>query len=768
MNRQRREIIKLDDGWQRIEKGGLQAFLERVEACNTEELNARPNPVSEMTEIIDIVFQMCIQREPNNYSGAVYDRVQERTRNYFKKDFVDALRKKQERSDLSFLEEFSTRWKQCGFTVGGMKRMFNYLNRYHVPNSDGLLELAENGYDIFKKEVFNKFKGDLRDTLLRFVEADRNGDIVNPTLMKDCVYVFVDLGINLPTEFKANNLAIYEEEFQTAFINQTKQYYQLSAEKWLQQKSTPEYLIEVEQVQNNEMTRLVQYLHAGTSKSPLMHCLRETLLRKYQTQLLEQDSGLIRMLDEQSSDDLERLYHLYREVAGGIQPIADTFKAYISSLGYKYIDDAKQAESEDKKGEAAGKMDLIAKIIALHERFHGHVNNDFDNNALISRALKDAFEEFINKTNYVVRYLAKYAHNFMIRGGPAEGLTDGQKEEQMNHIRMIYGYIRDKDVFEREYQLYLSHRLLNSTSASDAMEQKMIGLLKAECGYHWAQKLEDMFKDMQTSKEVMKEFTRNHREQFDFDIQVNICEYGKWPESVDQKKLNAMSAPGELNDLYMRLKNFYENKHAGRKFFVRWDKGSGEALVTFNRKAKTEKILVFKSTYQIMVMLCFNEKNAQGKPIWKYQELKDKLGIPEAELKTALLPLIHPKLQVLQKRPGGKKIEPDHMFRLNGKFKNAAKRIPVPVFRVVQQAKAPEVPAEIAQQRRHQMDAAVVRIMKARRQFTVQELLGEVIQQLQARFQPDPRLIRKRIEVLIAQDYLERDEDDRNTLIYKQ
>jgi len=768
MNRQRREIIKLEDGWSRIEKKGLQAFLERVEACNTDELNCRPNPVDEMTEIIDIVFQMCIQREPNNYSGAVYDRVQDRTKNYFKNEFVKALKNAQERSDLSFLQEFSTRWKQCQFTVGGMKRMFNYLNRYHVPNSDGLLELAENGFDIFKKEVFNKFKGDLRDTLLRFVEADRSGDIVDPTLMKDCVYIFVDLGISLPTEHKANNLAIYEAEFQTAFINATKEFYQLASEKWLQQKSTPEYLIEVEQVEKHEMERLNKYLHSGTSQSPLAHCLRETLLRKHQMQLLESDSGLIRMLDEQAAADLERLYRLYKEVTAGIPPIADTFKAYISSLGYQYIDQAKESETGDQKEAAGGKMDLIAKIIALHERFHGHVSRDFDNHPQISRALKEAFEEFINKTNYVVRYLAKYAHSFMIKGGPAEGLTDGEKEEQMNHIRMIYGYIRDKDVFEREYQLYLSHRLLNSTSASDAMEQKMIGLLKAECGYHWAQKLEDMFKDMQTSKAVMQEFKRANREAFPFDIQVNICEYGKWPETVDQKKLSSMSAPGELDDLYTSLKNFYENKHAGRKFFLRWDKGSGEALVTFNKKAKNEKILIFKSTYQIMVMLCFNERNAQGKPIWKYSELKDKLGIPDDELKTALLPLMHPKLQVLQKRPGGKKIEPEHMFRLNGKFKNPAKRVPIPVFKVQKKAAAPEVPAEIAQQRRHQMDAAVVRIMKARRMFTVQELLGEVIQQLQARFQPDPRLIRKRIEVLIAQDYLERDEDDRNTLIYKQ
>merc|ERR1719300_1510752 len=696
-----------------------------------------------MTEIIDIVFQMCIQREPNNFSGAVYDRVQFTTQTYFEGSFIPSLRTARERSEQAFLDEFAKRWKQCHFTVGGMKRMFNYLNRYHVPNSDGLLELAENGYRLFKAVVFDKNTEALRRTLLQFIESEGNGNIVKRELIKDCVYIFVGLGQELKTNYKGNELGIYQNDFQSHFIRETKKYYELTAEKWLQTKSTPEYLIEVERVQEAEMDRLVSYLHPGTSEQPLMHCLRETLLRRHQETLLDQDSGLIRMLDEQASSDLERLYRLYKDVKEGVTPIANTFKMYICSLGYKYIDAAKQAEKENSK-DAAGKMDLIAKIIALHERFHGHVTKDFDNNQEMSRALKDAFEEFINKTNYVVRYLAKYAHSFMVRGGPAEGLSDQEQLEQMNHIRMIYGYIRDKDVFEREYQLYLSHRLLNSTSASDAMEQKMIGLLKAECGYHWAQKLEDMFKDMQTSKEVMKEFMSKYRASFDYNLNVNICEYGKWPESVDQKKLNSIKPPPELDALYSKLKNFYENKHAGRKLFIRWDKGSGEAAVTFNRKTKN------------------------GKPIWRYAEMQAQLGIPDEELKTALLPLIHPKLQVLQKKPGGKKIEGAHMFRLNSKFANKNKRIPIPVFKVQKQATEPKVPQEIAQQRRHQMDAAIVRIMKARRTFTVTELQGEVIQQLQARFKPDPKAIKKRIEVLISQDYLERDEDSRNTLIYKQ
>merc|ERR550534_849877 len=110
------------------------------------------------------------------------------------------------------------------------------------------------------------------------------------------------------------------------------------------------------------------------------------------------------------------------------------------------------------------------------------------------------------------------------------------------------------------------------------MEQKMIGLLKKEAGYHWASKLEDMFKDMQTSKELMREFNRTVKNKFDFTLDVNICEQGKWPDKINQTVLNKIKGPDELGQVYDALKKFYENKYSGRKFFIRWDKGGGECL----------------------------------------------------------------------------------------------------------------------------------------------------------------------------------------------
>ena len=103
-------------------------------------------------------------------------------------------------------------------------------------------------------------------------------------------------------------------------------------------------------------------------------------------------------------------------------------------------------------------------------------------------------------------------------------------------------------------------------------------------GYYWIEKLKSMLENMQTSKEVMKNFKRQNRDIFNtFDYDIKICEYRKWPVQTTkevQKKFRNIHPPDQLADLSCTLKRFYENKYRGRKFFICWDKGMGEVLVT--------------------------------------------------------------------------------------------------------------------------------------------------------------------------------------------
>ena len=59
------------------------------------------------------------------------------------------------------------------------------------------------------------------------------------------------------------------------------------------------------------------------------------------------------------------------------------------------------------------------------------------------------------------------------------------------------------------------------------------------------------------------------------------------------------------------------------------------------------------------------------------------------------------------------------------------------------------------------IEAAIVRIMKARKQLAHNTLIAECVEQLKSRFPPNPTIIKRRIESLIERDYLARTPEDR-------
>jgi hypothetical protein len=73
---------------------------------------------------------------------------------------------------------------------------------------------------------------------------------------------------------------------------------------------------------------------------------------------------------------------------------------------------------------------------------------------------------------------------------------------------------------------------------------------------------------------------------------------------------------------------------------------------------------------------------------------------------------------------------------------------------------------KITQDRSHAVDAALVRVMKARKKLSYNDLRLEVITFMRT-FKPDDAMIEKRVASLIEREYLERDSKDENLIIYK-
>lgn len=111
-----------------------------------------------------------------------------------------------------------------------------------------------------------------------------------------------------------------------------------------------------------------------------------------------------------------------------------------------------------------------------------------------------------------------------------------------------------------------------------------------------------------------------------------------------------------------------------------------------------------------------------------------------------------------------KELEDDTRIETNHSFTH--EKIKVIVSLIKKDEKAAETAvAEAPVERKHVIDAAIVRIMKARKRLDHNSLLDEVFRQCML-FKPQPTQIKAQVLHLIDREFLKRDSEKRDIYIY--
>ena len=162
------------------------------------------------------------------------------------------------------------------------------------------------------------------------------------------------------------------------------------------------------------------------------------------------------------------------------------------------------------------------------------------------------------------------------------------------------------------------------------------------------------------------------------------------------------------------------------------------------------------------VLMLFNEYDSLT-----CEEIEVQKGIPSGELKRTLQSLSLAKYRVLTKDPKTKDVSPSDIFSFNDAFSSRNVRIRIQTVAAQKEANEEklEINSKIEADRKPQIEAAIVRVMKSRRTLDHNTLVVEVTEVLRSRFQPSPADIKKRIESLIDREFLVRDAD--NEPLYK-
>lgn len=560
----------------------------------------------------------------------------------------------------------------------------------------------------------------------------------------------------------------------------------------------------MEQRINEEADRASHYLDASTEQR-IVEVVEEELIRKHMKTIVEmENSGVVFMLRNQKTADLACMYKLLCRVEDGHRTMADCVSQHLRARGKSLVED-----------EQANAITFIQNLLDLKDDFDRFLKESFGNDRNFKQVISGDFEYFLNLNRRSPEYLSLFIDDKLKKG--VKGLTDAEVEHVLDKAMILFRFLQEKDAFEEYYKRHLARRLLSQKSASDDTEKTMIGKLKSECGCQFTSRLECMFKDMALSATLNEEF-REHINNNNaaanlggIDMTVRVLTSVNWPGQSEVPNINLSRVPANAFDYF---RSFYLRKHNGRKLSLQPSNGTADlnayfygstskqaaAAAAAAAAAKEEgeasssslvpagaaaaaaaaatgatpktgvtprKHIIVVNTYQSCILLLFNRRDA-----YTYDEIKEETSIPDRELTRALQPLCIGKAsqRILVKSPRSKEICGNHSFSVNDSFTSQLVRIRVQQASSARSGESEpersETKRKVDEDRKHEIEACIVRIMKSRKTLNHNQLIAEVVDQLSKRFQPAPLVIKKRIEGLIDREYIKRSDSDRKTYVY--
>lgn len=637
-----------------------------------------------------------------------------------------------------FLEELNRIWTEHNKALQMIRDILMYMDRTFIPSTHKT-PVYELGLNLWRDHVIHssKIHKRLQDTLLELVLHERTGEVINRGLMRNVIQMLMDLGSS-----------VYQEDFEKPFLDVSADFYRLESQQFIECCDCGDYLKKAEKRLNEEIERVAHYLDTK-SEPKLTNVVEKEMIESHMPRLVHmENSGLVNMIINDKYDDLGRMYNLFRRVSTGLALIRDVMTSHIREIGKQLVTDPEKLKDP---------VDFVQRLLDEKDKHDKIISSAFNNDKTFQNALNSSFEYFINLNPRSPEFISLFVDDKLRKG--LKGVTEEDVEIVLDKVMMLFRYLQEKDVFEKYYKQHLAKRLLSGKTVSDDAERSLIVKLKTECGYQFTSKLEGMFTDMKTSQDTMQGFLAAVGAEIAEgpSLTVQVLTTGSWPT----QSVTTCNLPSEILALCEKFKNYYLGTHTGRRLSWQTNMGTADLKATFGKGQKHELNV---STYQMCILMLFNSADRLS-----YKEIEQATEIPAADLKRCLQSLACVKgKNVLRKEPMSKDIAEDDVFYFNDKFSSKFYKVKIGTV-VAQKESEPEkqeTRQRVEEDRKPQIEAAIVRIMKSRRVLDHNNIVAEVTKQLQSRFLPNPVVIKKRIESLIEREFLERDKTDRKLYRY--
>ncbi|KAI3931340.1 hypothetical protein MKX01_040257 [Papaver californicum] len=638
-----------------------------------------------------------------------------------------------------FLEELNRKWEDHNKALQMIRDILMYMDRTYIPSTHKT-PVHDLGLHLWRDNIIHskKIQTRLLNTLLELVQRERTGEVINRGLMRNITKMLMDLGSS-----------VYQEDFEKLFLEVSANFYSVESQQFIESCDCGDYLKKAERRLNEEVDRVSHYLDAK-SLTKITNVVEKEMIANHMLRLVHmENSGLVKMLVDDKYEDLGRIYTLFRRVPDGLSTIRDVMTSHIRETGKQLVTDPERLKDP---------VDFVQRLLDEKDKHDKIISSAFNNDKTFQNGLNSAFEFFINLNPRSPEFISLFVDDKLRKG--LKGVSEEDVEIVLDKVMMLFRYLQEKDVFEKYYKQHLAKRLLSQKTVSDDAERSLIVKLKTECGYQFTSKLEGMFTDMKTSQDTMQGFYASQGGETTADtptLGVQVLTTGSWPTQSS----STCNLPAEIMGVCEKFRAYYLGTHTGRRLSWQTNMGSADLKATFGKAQKHELNV---STYQMCVLMLFNNADRLS-----YKEIEQATEIPSSDLKRCLQSLACVKgRNVLRKEPMSKDIGENDAFYFNDKFTSKFYKVKIGTV-VAQKESEPEkleTRQRVEEDRKPQIEAAIVRIMKSRRVLDHNNIVAEVTKQLQSRFLPNPVVIKKRIESLIEREFLERDKVDRKTYRY--
>ncbi|KAK2061665.1 Cullin family protein [Colletotrichum caudatum] len=668
-------------------------------------------------------------------------------------------------TDVDMLRSVLQHWRVWNSQIMTIRSTFSYLDRTFLLKNKSYPSINDMTISQFKRMAFpsrddpngSSPGGRALRGMYELISYDRLGDErFDAGLLKDAIMML-------------HVFNIYTKYFEPRFIEMSEHYFEEFAEE-RSASSLKEYILACKSLLNTEDYRCNEYNLDSTTKKQLLDAAHGILVKNYSDKLLNVES-LSKLLSDHEVDSMKALYDLLR-LSGIQKKLKEPWSAYIRKTGAIIVADKERGD------EMVQRLLELKRSLALIVRDAYGGDSDFIND------LRNAFGDFMNDrsvaaswssgTSKVGEMIAKYV-DMLLRGGikalpkamlsdnkdraaaeqsglASTGDEDAELDRQLDQALELFRFIQGKDAFEAFYKKDLARRLLMGRSASQDAERNMLRKLREECGMNFTHNLEQMFKDVEVAKEEMEAYKQWSEGtgvgRAPVDLSVMILSAAAWPTYPDVK----VHLPDEVAKQIERFDQYYKNKHTGR--LLNWKHALAHCTVKAKFPKGTKELLV--SAYQAIVLTLFNEVGLEG--FLTYEQISQSTNLQGGELVRTLQSLACGQFRVLTKHPKGKEVNPTDTFTINKAFSHPKIRVKINQIQLKETKEENKATHErVAQDRRFETQAAIVRVMKSRKEMSHGELVAEVINLTKNRGAVDAVQIKKEIENLIDKDYLERE-----------